>query len=489
MTGGGRIHEVRSRYGDVPTTIVSLCPVRGTDLAPPGAERRYHANRLQGDLGYAPNCWYVDGGVFSECREVKVWNFHNTDDEDDSDDVDGGGDDEYGNCDSTDVEEGVAEGRGPGEGNDNLEGEERGCRRGTKKRGNIVPEKKKEKKESRRPATGGEKEDRPRKPKSEIKKNEWLEERVAQFQKQRELKTKNVEHPTKDEHPTKYEADIIEDELDDVSFDGTLSTKETSFEWTHSHDIVDRPGGVGLARQSSIEEDRIAGPIKEEGNSKSLSSLEVDQVLNIIAKHQVQEWRLCKHPEEQASLDGSQSNSVKHDGDNKLGECPQDDVLPDGWEAILDPDSGDYYYTNWDTSEVTWDRPGTSPRSLHDEEPFNDATDRNDAADAPLLMGVRRSHDVIDFCESDDSAHVLIDDSSVNSGIAALNRLNEQINSQAKVAMINGSQEDDRDTIAWSDEEEGDEFDSTPTTIQRRRGNPWHKTNDNNESLSSFVYE
>jgi len=85
-------------------------------------------------VGYAPNCWYVDDGVFSECREVKVWNFHNTEDDDDSDDDDDGdGDDEYGNCDATDVEEGVAEGRRPGERNENLEGEERGLRRVTKK--------------------------------------------------------------------------------------------------------------------------------------------------------------------------------------------------------------------------------------------------------------------------------------------------------------------------------------------------------------------
>ena len=77
----------------------------------------------------------------------------------------------------------------------------------------------------------------------------------------------------------------------------------------------------------------------------------------------------------------------------------------------------------------------------------------------------------------------------MNSGIAALNRWNEQINSQAKVAMSNGSLEDDRDMINWSDEEDGDEFDSNPKTMQRSRSNPWHKTNDNNESLSSFVYE
>jgi len=38
MTGSGHIHEVRSRYDDVPTTFVSLCPVRGTDLAPPGQQ-------------------------------------------------------------------------------------------------------------------------------------------------------------------------------------------------------------------------------------------------------------------------------------------------------------------------------------------------------------------------------------------------------------------------------------------------------------------
>jgi len=31
--------------------------------------------------------------------------------------------------------------------------------------------------------------------------------------------------------------------------------------------------------------------------------------------------------------------------------------LPDDWVAVLDPDSGDYYYWNQKTDEVTWDRP------------------------------------------------------------------------------------------------------------------------------------
>ncbi len=105
-------------YDDVPTTLVSLSPVRGATLAPQEAEMRFHSNRLQKDLGYAPNCWYVDEGVFSECREVKVWNFHNAEDNDDCD-VNDDGDDNFDNGVVTDVKEELAEGRGHGE-NKNL---------------------------------------------------------------------------------------------------------------------------------------------------------------------------------------------------------------------------------------------------------------------------------------------------------------------------------------------------------------------------------
>jgi len=454
-----------------------------------------------------------------------VWNFHNTEDDDDCDANDDG-DDNCGNGDVTDVKEEAAKGRGHEE-NDNVEKERRNARKGTKKCGGIVPEKKGI--DARQPAPGGRKGDRPGNIKNETKtkKNEWLEEQVKQFQKQ--LKMKNV-------HPMKNDAGVMDDELDDdISFDDTLSTKEGYFFRKPSREVVDRPGGIErlvrksspeknriassvklegnanakltspdkdrivspikakgnadsrLVRKSSSDKKRIASPIKAEGNSDSLTPQEVDKVLDIISKHEEQQWQ------EHVRLDGSQRSFVEYDGENTLEASLQNDILPVGWEAILDPASGDYYYTNWDTSEVTWERPGTSPGLLHGEEPSYAATDNNNATDALPVMSHQRSHEVLRPGEDNDSAQVLDDDCTVNSGIAALNRWNEPIISPTMAASVgasNGRLDDDRDMLAWSDEEDDDEFDLNHAAMakQRRRSNPWHR-GDDDQSLNSFVYD
>jgi len=83
LRGHSNIMEIRSRYNDVPTTLVSISPVRKATLAP---KRRsgQHLSKLEKDIGYDPNCSYIDSGVFSECRLIEVWNFHNADDEEGS---------------------------------------------------------------------------------------------------------------------------------------------------------------------------------------------------------------------------------------------------------------------------------------------------------------------------------------------------------------------------------------------------------------------
>ncbi|KAL3811070.1 hypothetical protein ACHAXA_009018 [Cyclostephanos tholiformis] len=479
MYGNGHINDVRSRYDDVPTTLASLSPVRGTttSLAPLGAERRYHANKLQKDLGYAPNHWYVDEGVFSECREVKVWNFHNA--EDNVDDDDGGDGDNYGGGDVIDFKGSVAEGRGLDD-NDNPIEEGGSHSKISKKRGDNIPEK--NEKESRRPSPGGRTGDRPGKPtKDEIKKSEWLEEQVAQFMTNNKENTTN-EH-LNDTCTVEDEIDHgkTDDEIDNVSFDDTLTTtSKQSFHSNYSRKIVDNPGGVGL--------DELA----EEEYLEALSPQEIENVLNIMTMHEKQDL-FCK-PSDAVSLNESHRNAVEYDDNTHEGSSPENDILPDNWEAIFDPESGDYYYTNWDTLEVTWDRPGTSPRLLDDEEGIDAATDSNDAIDTPPLAGHQKSHDVIDLGkdDDDDSTHILIDDESINSGIAALNRWNEPASSPKKSAspgMGNGRVEKD----AWSDEGGKDQFDSNPKNIlpaavKRYRSNPWHM-NKCDESQSSFVYE
>mmetsp|Transcript_23638 Transcript_23638/g.37050 ORF Transcript_23638/g.37050 Transcript_23638/m.37050 type:complete len:328 (+) Transcript_23638:467-1450(+) len=94
LKGDGNIMEIRARYNDVPTTLVSISPVRKATLAPKRRSGQY-LSKLEKDIGYEPNCSYIDGSVFSECRLMEVWNFHNADDEEEEEGSEGGEYDSY----------------------------------------------------------------------------------------------------------------------------------------------------------------------------------------------------------------------------------------------------------------------------------------------------------------------------------------------------------------------------------------------------------
>lgn len=79
LKGQSNINEIRARYNDIPTTLVSMSPLRKATLAPKRRNGQC-GSKLEKDVGYEPNCSYIDEGVFSVCRLVEVWNFHNEDD-------------------------------------------------------------------------------------------------------------------------------------------------------------------------------------------------------------------------------------------------------------------------------------------------------------------------------------------------------------------------------------------------------------------------
>lgn len=76
LRGNSNINEIRARYDDIPTTLVSMSPLRKATLAPKRRQGQC-GSKLEKDVGYEPNCSYIDEGVFSVCRLVEVWNFHN----------------------------------------------------------------------------------------------------------------------------------------------------------------------------------------------------------------------------------------------------------------------------------------------------------------------------------------------------------------------------------------------------------------------------
>ena len=85
LKGNSNINEIRARYDDIPTTLVSMSPLRKATLAPKRRQGQC-GSKLEKDVGYEPNCSYIDEGVFSVCRLVEVWNFHNEDDGSDEED-------------------------------------------------------------------------------------------------------------------------------------------------------------------------------------------------------------------------------------------------------------------------------------------------------------------------------------------------------------------------------------------------------------------
>lgn len=76
------------------------------------------------------------------------------------------------------------------------------------------------------------------------------------------------------------------------------------------------------------------------------------------------------------------NRSITVDGDD---DTQDDDAnLPDGWFSILDPDTGDTYYSNDVTGETTWDRPGGSANGSGGGTRDDDHSDDDDESSIDL---------------------------------------------------------------------------------------------------------
>ena len=71
------------------------------------------------------------------------------------------------------------------------------------------------------------------------------------------------------------------------------------------------------------------------------------------------------------------------------------DALAEGWEAVIDPDSGDVYYSNMKTGETTWDRPrgasmgGASDARSSDLQRRDSSDDHDEDFDGGSFSGVQ----------------------------------------------------------------------------------------------------
>merc|ERR1712238_117030 len=219
------------------------------------------------------------------------------------------------------------------------------------------------------------------KSRSKSRRSHWLEEKVAQHKREQ----------LQDKH---HEEDMA------GSF-STLSTKDTlghkNFSEESNTPVVRMPmGGIRTtSRNNNGENNQDDDNFSKKGN-KDLGENDIKwSVPDTEVAGQVWEKALAKHGEQnklheqvegRCGNDAEDSTVREEVQSEKHGELhlaplgekkdeggheslvrdpavkdggngdPQDD-LSSGWEAILDPASGDYYYNNWETGEVTWDRP------------------------------------------------------------------------------------------------------------------------------------
>ena len=527
----GHVNEIRSRYDDVPTTLVSLSPVRKITLAPLQRRDGVCGSKLEKDVGYEPNCSYIDEGVFSACRMVEVWNFHNADEEGSDEDGSEYSDEEGGSYSSQSESE-----------------EEHTQRASSNKRSSKS---KKEKSNTSKKKSGI------------VKKSAWLEDQVAEYKKEK-----------KDEE----EAILYND-------DDTLSTKGT-FDRLHStgstiEGVVDRMPSRGdesvedeLARKeihqriqqrnnqevpiSDTEADPdsfIHGDEQGQGghDDESNSNNEVESSWSQPDENEaskVWEKAMAKHGKEESFVNqfeeyynksdsggssdhnsGSQeqqgrSSNASPAAEEEEGEEPNTHGLPPGWEALYDEASGEYYYNNWETGEVTWEHPigenaasvnniqdnnneeGVEPMSpleeggaedhIHDSKPSYDSKPSAESSAAkssydgsnrgekddnvpPLCSYGHKhsnhtySHDSFGNTSDTDSAYVFDDQSNASSGIAALSRWNkpqDQKNSPEstpkKTLGQSNQGSDEDDLIVWSgDENDNAEEEEVKKTLER----------------------
>ncbi|KAL7550578.1 hypothetical protein ACHAWF_013794 [Thalassiosira exigua] len=390
LKGKGHVEEIRGKYDDVPTTLVSISPVRKATLAPSrkALEGRC-GSKLERDVGYEPNCAYVDEGVFSRRRFVEIWNFHNEDgdeeEEDDCDEGEGGYDGGPYRRTSTGEESDYVKSKGGGR-----------ALEGAKRSGENA---------------GREKQKRSDEKRSGEQRLGWLEDRVEKFKREKDwggpVGVVDVAETT--DEAGRPEGVMVRgdpDFEDSMSTLGmghmmesmeSLETKETYEPPREEEEEEEEEVGEGEEDREAEQEDEDAtakaGRLSDATEAKKAWSAPDEERAGevwekALAKHDEQE-SLCDQFEDYYRGDsgGAQEEDAERiDGGNEGPKDQQIDDravsshsldlgasetsldhrrahnLPPGWEAIQDQDSGDFYYNNYETGEVTWDHPlGNDP--------------------------------------------------------------------------------------------------------------------------------
>ena len=111
-------------------------------------------------------------------------------------------------------------------------------------------------------------------------------------------------------------------------------------------------------------------------------------------------------------LEGASGIVSRQSGDDhQLSE--KEDDLPDGWDVLVDPQTGESYYYNSGTQEATWERPSTNSARPEEDRPQTSVAETRDQDDSP--QETLLEEDVTDDAQNlPDGWEELIDESTGN---------------------------------------------------------------------------
>ena len=427
LRGKGHISEIRARYDDVPTTLVSVSPVRAAKLVPVGRRAGQCGSKLERDIGYEPNCSYVDEGVFSRCRQVEVWNFHNADDEEGGESDGGGGEYDEGHQDDS------YQGRKQAE-EEEARGDRRRSRRTSRSPG-------RRRRGSRRKGRGDDGDEGPLKDvrlksqgEKDAERRRFLEDRVAEFNRGEYDQVEEDDAIVATADVGNNDIVTYDEEEDEEGSLSTLSTKGTLERLGSSGNYGQLRVVSGIDEEGRIIQDQDHHPQQSEGGgsldrrertaaeleeqvvqlSIRLSEMEENSPLytetadrlnevqeelrrvrelesdtegeddgrrgqdwaDAVANDddggavcaatalpdegemdQVWEKAMARHGEQKELVDqfdeyyGNGEQKGDEDENDAAAEGPGGGEMPPNWEAIFDPSSGEYYYSNFVTGE------------------------------------------------------------------------------------------------------------------------------------------
>lgn len=137
-----------------------------------------------------------------------------------------------------------------------------------------------------------------------------------------------------------------------ISYNPELLSSDQEISHNSSYHSKANNSDFNLSGQTSVEDD------DDEGLPEGwYSAIDPDSNERYYCNDETGESQWERPEQEQTSQESSQLDEDNDQSWQDKEDESEVSGLPEGWEAILDPSSGEYYYYNWNDGRTTWDKP------------------------------------------------------------------------------------------------------------------------------------